>query len=240
MSLVSFANRAQDDERRTLVRPPAQTAHSEAARHGVRPKPIVVRRSDRENLIADHFDAVSILFADIVGFTPTAALMSPAHLVGVLDSLFSAFDEVALRLGVEKIKTMGDSYMAAAGLPVPTSDHAERMAQFAFAILDIVSRTSGPDGSSFQLRIGMHAGPVVAGVIGRQKFIYDVWGDTVNIASRLESQGFPGKIQISEAMRAALAHRYRAQPCGVLSLRGRGDASTYLLLPEFRDCKPLA
>ncbi|WP_342640046.1 adenylate/guanylate cyclase domain-containing protein [Rhodoligotrophos ferricapiens] len=203
---------------------------SEALLRNILPDPIVLRLNQGETIIADRFENASILFADIVGFTPTAATMSPAHLVGRLAEVFSAFDDLALRLGVEKIKTIGDAYMAAAGLPSPRADHVEVLAEFALGALDLLRRVNATGGTDFRVRIGLHAGPVVAGIIGRHKFIYDVWGDTVNIASRLESQGAPDRIQVSDVVRQALAHRYDFEPRGTLTLKGRGEASTFLLV----------
>jgi class 3 adenylate cyclase/CheY-like chemotaxis protein len=221
--------RWRERERDFLLRLRAEKDRSEALLRNILPDPIVLRLNEGEAVIADRFDQVAILFADIVGFTPAAAQMTPANVVAVLDRLFSAFDELAVRHGVEKIKTIGDSYMAATGLPTPTSDHVGRMAEFALDMLDAVARHNEMIGTAFEIRVGMHTGPVVAGIIGRHKFIYDVWGDTVNIASRLESQGYPGRIQVSEAIKDALEDRYQFQPRGLLSLRGRGEAVTYLL-----------
>jgi adenylate cyclase len=223
--------RWREREQDYLARLSAEKERSEALLRNILPDPIGLRLNEGENVIADRFDHVSILFADIVGFTSLAASMSPANLVGLLDRLFSAFDELALRHGVEKIKTIGDSYMAASGLPVPTPDHGERMAAFALDLLDALRRHNEAAGTAFRIRIGMHTGPVVAGIIGRHKFIYDVWGDTVNIASRLEAQGAADRIQVSEAMRALLAACHAFEPRGTLSLRGRGEIAAYLLLP---------
>jgi adenylate cyclase len=208
----------------------AEKERSEALLRNILPDPIVVRLNEGEKVIADRFDAVSILFADIVGFTPAAAMMSPANLVGMLDRTFSAFDDLAMRLGIEKIKTIGDSYMAAAGLPLPREDHLERMAEFALGMLSALDGLNSAYGTSFRIRIGMHTGPVIAGIIGRHKFIYDVWGDTVNVASRLESHGVANRIQVSEAVRTALADRYDFEQQGTITLKGRGDAVTYLLV----------
>jgi class 3 adenylate cyclase len=208
----------------------AEKERSEALLRNILPDPIVLRLNEGETVIADRFEAASILFADIVGFTPAAAKMSPANLVGMLDRTFSAFDELALRLGVEKIKTIGDSYMAASGLPLPREDHLERMAEFGLGMLGALEELNAAHGTSFRIRIGIHSGPVIAGIIGRHKFIYDVWGDTVNVASRLESQGVASRIQVSETVRAALAGRYHFEQQGTVTLKGRGDAVTYLLV----------
>ncbi|WP_170984640.1 adenylate/guanylate cyclase domain-containing protein [Rhodoligotrophos defluvii] len=205
---------------------------SEALLRNILPDPIVLRLNEGETIIADRFEQATILFADIVDFTPAAAKMAPAHLVGELAEIFSAFDDLALRLGVEKIKTIGDAYMAATGLPSPRADHVEVMAEFALGALDVLGSINRDGGTDYRIRIGIHTGPVVAGIIGRHKFIYDVWGDTVNIASRLESHGAPNRIQVSEPVRNALAHRYEFEPQGALTLKGRGQACAFLLVPR--------
>jgi class 3 adenylate cyclase len=221
-------------EQEYLTKLKIEKDRSEALLRNILPDPIVLRLNEGETIIADRFEDVSILFADIVGFTPAAATMTPARLVGKLAEIFSAFDELALRLGVEKIKTIGDAYMAAAGLPSPRPDHVEIIAEFALGALEVLQRINASGDTDFHIRIGIHAGPVVAGIIGRHKFIYDVWGDTVNIASRLESQGAPDRIQVSEAVRDALAHRYDFEPQGTLTLKGRGEATTFLLVPPVK------
>jgi adenylate cyclase len=222
--------RWRDRERDYLASLRAEKERSEALLRNILPDPIVLRLNEGEKVIADRFEAVSILFADIVGFTPAAAMMSPANLVGMLDRTFSAFDDLALHLGVEKIKTIGDSYMAAAGLPLPCEDYLERMAEFALGMLGALDRLNSAYGTSFRIRIGMHSGPVIAGIIGRHKFIYDVWGDTVNMASRLESHGVANRIQVSETVRTALAGSYDFEQQGTVTLKGRGEAVTYFLV----------
>jgi class 3 adenylate cyclase/CheY-like chemotaxis protein len=221
--------RAREQEYLSKLR--IEKDRSEALLRNILPDPIVLRLNAGETIIADRFEEGSILFADIVGFTPAAAHMAPAQLVGKLARIFSAFDDLALCLGVEKIKTIGDAYMAAAGLPCPRPDHVEVIAEFALGLLDALGQVNAAAGTDFRVRIGIHSGPVVAGIIGRHKFIYDVWGDTVNIASRLESQGLPDRIQVSETVRSALAHRYDFEPQGKLTLKGRGEADTFLLVP---------
>ena len=185
-----------------------------------------------ETIIADRFEAVSILFADIVGFTPAAAAMTPASLVASLNRVFSEFDSLALRLGVEKIKTIGDAYMAAAGLPEPRLDHAEAIAAFAIGILDLLGGMYAPGEPTLHVRIGIYTGPVVAGVIGRHKFSYDVWGDTVNVASRLEAHGVADRIQVSQEVREVLAHRFEFEERGPIMLKGKGMTPTFFLVPH--------
>ena len=223
--------RWQDREREYLMRLRAEKERSEALLRNILPNPVVLRLNAGETLIADRFENVSILFADLVEFTPAAALMTPSQLVDRLNRLFFEFDILALRLGVEKIKTMGDAYMAATGLPEPRPDHAEVIAEFGLAMLNALQRMNGDDESPLRIQIGIHTGPVVAGVIGHHKFIYDVWGDTVNIASRLEANSLPDRIQVSEAMRRLLASRYNFEPRGPINLKGRGCIDAFLLVP---------
>jgi adenylate cyclase len=156
--------------------------------------------------------------------------MSPENLVGLLNSIFTAFDDVAAKWGVEKIKTIGDAYMAAAGLPVASQDHAVQIAEVALDMLQVMTRFSRPDGAPLDLRIGIGSGPVVAGVIGQRKFIYDLWGDTVNVASRMESHGVPGRIQVTEQTRDLLRTRYSFERRGTVEIKGRGEMVTHFLL----------
>jgi class 3 adenylate cyclase len=202
---------------------------SETLLHNVLPVRIVARLKDDPSSIAERFDAVTILFADVVGFTELTASLRPEELVTVLDDLFSAFDEIAQRHELEKIKTIGDAYMVAAGVPVPRADHAERVARMALEMRAIVARTEFLAWRKLGLRIGMHSGPVVAGVIGKKKFIYDVWGDTVNTASRMESQGVQGAIQVSEATRALLDGRFHLRERGPVQVKGKGEMRTWFL-----------
>jgi class 3 adenylate cyclase len=179
--------------------------------------------------IADGFAEVSVLFADIVGFTRMSSLRPPEHIVGLLNDLFCRFDDVAGRLGLEKIKTIGDCYMVAGGLPELRADHAEAVAEMALAMLGIVAELAARTGEALTVRIGIHSGPVIAGVIGKRKFIYDLWGDTVNVASRMESHGLPGAIQLSEAAARLLDGKYRLRPRGLIEIKGKGAMETWLL-----------
>ena len=192
------------------------------------PTQIISRLNGGETVIADRFEDVTILFADLVGFTPAAARIPPARLVQYLNRIFSSFDALANQLGIEKIKTIGDAYMAASGLPDSCPDHAEIMADLALGMLDILRRLDGAD-PPFAIRIGIHTGPVIAGIIGQHKFIYDVWGDTVNVASRLESHGLPNRIQVSALTRQRLSHRFAFEARGSITLKGRGRMKTFLL-----------
>jgi class 3 adenylate cyclase len=189
----------------------------------------VGRLNGGETVIADRLEEVTILFCDLVGFTEAASRTAPGRLVADLNRLFSAFDALTGALGVEKIKTIGDAYMAGAGLPEPRPDHAEAVAELALRMLEAVERLNRETGTAFQVRIGMHTGPVVAGVIGTHKFTYDVWGDTVNVASRLEGHGLPGRVHVSDEVRRAVGQRYEFEPRGAIGLRGRGQMETFFL-----------
>jgi class 3 adenylate cyclase len=166
-----------------------------------------------------------VLFADIVGFTPFSAKMTPRDLVHLLNEVFSAFDALARRHGLEKIKTIGDAYMVVGGLPAPRTDHAAAVAAMALDMRDAI----GARGEGLVLRIGLHTGPVVAGVIGTSKFTYDLWGDTVNTASRMESHGVPGRIHVSDELRAALGEGWRLEERGVIEVKGKGPMRTHWL-----------
>jgi class 3 adenylate cyclase len=196
----------------------------------VLPAPIAARLKQREDVIADGFPDVSVLFADIVAFTERSQRSTPAQVVQVLDDLFSAFDQLARRHGLEKIKTIGDAYMVAGGLPTPRPDHARATAEMALAMQAEVTRRVDPSGQPLQVRIGIDTGPVVAGVIGRDKFIYDLWGDTVNTASRMESHGVAGCIQVTARTRQRLRDGYRFQRRGPIQVKGKGEMVTWFLL----------
>ncbi|OLP19050.1 hypothetical protein BST81_07465 [Leptolyngbya sp. 'hensonii'] len=179
--------------------------------------------------IADSFGKVTVLFADIVDFTSLAAIVSPKELVDTLNQIFSTFDGLCELHGLEKIKTIGDAYMAAGGLSHPRPDHAEAVADMALAMQQQIRTFKRPDGSPFQLRIGINTGPVVAGVIGLKKFIYDLWGDTVNVASRMESQGIAGSIQVTVDTYEYLYDKYLLEPRGTIEVKGKGMMTTFLL-----------
>ena len=180
--------------------------------------------------IARHYEQVSVLFADVVDFTPLAESLPPAGVVDLLDELFTEFDDLVERHGVEKIKTIGDAYMVAAGVPRERADHAHVLADLALEMAAVVDHHRRADGGAIRLRIGIASGPVVAGVIGRRKFIYDLWGDTVNVASRMESQGTPGRIQITEATCALIRDAFDCEPRGEIEVKGKGAISTWYLL----------
>jgi class 3 adenylate cyclase len=194
----------------------------------VLPAPIAEKLKSQTGIIAERFDDVSVLFSDIVGFTPLSAALPPTELLELLNGVFSSFDELAGRHGLEKIKTIGDAYMVAGGLPEPYPDHLAAMASLALEMQETIGKLR-VNSSALNLRIGLHVGTVIAGVIGTRKFIYDVWGDTVNTASRLESHGVPGRVQVSEAVFQRLQDRFAFERRGTIELKGRGPITTYLL-----------
>jgi guanylate cyclase len=205
-------------------------AESDDLLHNILPDEIAARLKTERSMIADDFPQASVLFADVVGFTPMSAGMSPPQLVGLLNAVFTKFDEFVEDLGLEKIKTVGDEYMVASGVPVPRDDHAAALAELALRILDHVAANKF-GGHRIQMRIGIHSGPVVAGIIGTHQFAYDLWGDTVNTASRMESEGVPGQIQITPATYALLSgNGYSFERRGEISVKGKGDMETWLLV----------
>lgn len=207
----------------------AEKEKSESLLLNILPKPVVARLKSGEDLIADRFDDATILFADLVGFTTLSTRLSARQLVELLNSVVSTFDTLALSLGLEKIKTIGDAYMVAGGLPVPRADHAKACAELALEMMHAMREFSQTTEEKMQLRIGIHTGTVVAGVIGTHKFVYDAWGDTVNTASRMESQGLPNEIHVSAATYRALRNEYVFSPRGALDIRGKGAMETYFL-----------
>jgi class 3 adenylate cyclase len=191
------------------------------------PAAIAARLKDSPELIADEHPQVSVLFADIVNFTETSDKMAPADLVKTLNMAFSRFDALVEKHGCEKIKTIGDAYMVVSGLPEPRADHADAMVALALDMIDVADEINASGDFPFSLRIGINSGPVVAGVIGERKFAYDLWGDTVNVASRMESHGQPGMIQITEATRAQLGDAVEVDPLGHVDIKGKGSMATY-------------
>ncbi len=204
-------------------------ARSEELLLNVLPEAIAAQLKEGTGTIADRFDSISILFADIVGFTPMSLEMTAEETVDLLNEFFTYFDELVDRLGVEKIRTIGDNYMAAAGVPIPRPDHAAVLADLAIAIRDYVEDAPPMRGHRLDFRIGINSGPVVAGVIGTKKFQYDIWGDAVNTASRMESHGVPGRIQISEATRNLIGDEFICTPRGEIDIKGKGTMMTWFL-----------
>jgi class 3 adenylate cyclase len=207
----------------------AEQEKSERLLLNVLPVPIAARLKESPDVIADGFAGVTVLFADIVDFTRLAGRLSPAEVVALLNRVFSAFDVLAQRHGLEKIKTVGDAYMVAGGLPIPRRDHAEAVAEMALDMKDAATRCGRDAGLPLAIRIGIDSGPVVAGVIGRSKFIYDLWGDTVNTASRMESHGIAGQIQVTGRTYGLLKERYELHERGELDVKGKGPMTTYIL-----------
>ncbi|MFL5674821.1 MAG: adenylate/guanylate cyclase domain-containing protein [Chloroflexota bacterium] len=222
-------------QRRLIERQGAELAEAHATSErlllNVLPEAVAERLKSGEAPIADAYDDATVLFADLVGFTPLASALGPADTVELLDRLFSAFDRLASRHGVEKIKTIGDAYMVVGGVPQVSSDHAARVVAMGLGMLVEVRTLAREIGRPLDLRIGVESGPVVAGVIGTTKFIYDLWGDTVNVASRLESTGVPGAVQMSEAtwLRSG---RLPAERRGLVELKGHESVVAYLARPR--------
>ncbi|MFM7075216.1 MAG: adenylate/guanylate cyclase domain-containing protein, partial [Planctomycetaceae bacterium] len=207
-----------------------EQAKSERLLLNILPAKIVERLKENHETIADSFTSATVLFADLCGFTEFSQHVDPQHLVEMLDEIFSTFDHLAAAHGVEKIKTIGDAYMAVAGLPVPRDDHAEAVAAMALGMLEGFRGVMRARSLAMQVRIGIHSGPVVGGVIGRHKFIYDLWGDTVNMASRMESHGEPSRVHVSQATRDLLEGRFRFAERGEIKVKGKGTQTTYFLL----------
>jgi len=225
--LVRFFVRGRE---KAMVALRAEREKSERLLLNVLPEPIAQRLKTQEGVIADGHSDVSVLFADIVDFTPLSDRLNPEQVVVLLDEVFTAFDALADAEGLEKIKTIGDAYMVAGGLPEPRPDHVRAVAEMALGMLDEVARCAERFGAPLSVRIGIDTGPVVAGVIGRRKFIYDLWGDTVNTASRMESQGLPGTIQATRAVYERLRDRYEFEERGSVPVKGKGAMTTYLLV----------
>ncbi|MEW5856002.1 MAG: adenylate/guanylate cyclase domain-containing protein [Cyanobacteriota bacterium] len=209
----------------------AEREKAEGLLHNILPQAIAERlKKEQHTIIADNFAEVTVLFADIVGFTQLAAHTSPVELVNLLNQIFSAFDQLAEQHGLEKIKTIGDAYMVVGGLPIPRTDHAEAIAEMALDMQKAIDRFNAINGEEFNIRIGINTGPVVAGVIGLKKFIYDLWGDTVNTASRMESHGITGSIQVTAATYQLLQDKYQWKERGAIQVKGKGEMTTYLLI----------
>ncbi|MBS0519271.1 MAG: HAMP domain-containing protein [Proteobacteria bacterium] len=195
----------------------------------VLPAPIANRLRGGEQSIADGFAEVSVAFADLVGFTALSSDMPPQNVVTLLNGLFTRFDVAAQELGIEKIKTVGDAYMAVCGLPVPMEDHAERIVRMAIRMVHITREHALENKVSMKLRVGVNTGPVVAGVIGRSKYIYDLWGDTVNLASRMESGGIPDTIQVTRPVYEKLKDKFSFESRGLIEVKGKGSVEAWLL-----------
>ena len=222
--------RLRDHEQAYIKRLAEEQEKSERLLLNILPEPIAQRLKQGEKTIADSFSDVTVLFADLVGFTKISANLSPAELVELLNMIFSCFDELAEKYGLEKIKTIGDAYMVVGGLPTRRKDHAEAIAEMALDMLHKVKEIYSNQEKPLQIRIGINTGAVEAGVIGTKKFAYDLWGDTVNTAHRMESHGIPGMIQVTEDTYNCLANKYIFKERGMIEVKGKGMIRTYLLI----------
>ncbi|MDH3426378.1 MAG: adenylate/guanylate cyclase domain-containing protein, partial [Acidimicrobiia bacterium] len=197
--------------------------------HNILPDEIARRLKAERTMIADDYESASVLFADVVNFTPMSAALSPPELVGLLNTVFTTFDAFVDELDLEKIKTVGDAYMVASGVPQARPDHAHAIAELALRIRDHTEHSLF-DGHDIRLRIGINSGPVVAGIVGTHKFAYDLWGDVVNTASRMESEGIAGWIQVTPATYELIRDQFVCEPRGVVTVKGKGDMDTYVLV----------
>jgi adenylate cyclase len=219
----------QSQKERTLLELGFEQARSEKLLLNILPKSIANRLKNNDMRIADSHEEVTILFADIVGFTKMTTSMPPAELVDLLSQIFSRFDALADKLGLEKIKTIGDGYMVIGGAPAARVDHASVIAKLALEMQKDLTNFNAQTGNALEMRIGISTGPVVAGVIGTSKFAYDIWGDPVNMASRMEKTGVPGKIQVSDVTYQLLKDDYQLKSRGLIEIKGKGEVNTYFL-----------
>ena len=226
MLLVLFVRQRED----ALAALRVEQDKAESLLLNILPRPIADKLKAESATIADQFASASILFADVVDFSRLTDRLQPGEVVDILDHLFTHFDALAERYGVEKIKTIGDCYMVAAGVPAPRDDHARVMALMALDMRDAMHAEDGVAHLGLELRIGINSGPVVAGVIGRKRFLYDLWGDAVNMASRMESHGTGGRIQVTRATYELLDGEFDLEPRGVVSIKGKGDVETWYLI----------
>jgi guanylate cyclase len=207
-------------------------AETDRLLNNILPATIADRLRGGEERIADDHPSVTIVFADVAGFTQLAHEVAADEVIRILDRAFTLFDELADRYGLEKIKTIGDAYMAAAGAPIPRADHVRAAADMALGMIDAVAACSLEVGRPLSVRVGMHTGRAMAGVIGRRKFIYDIWGDAVNVASRMETTGVPGRIQVSEAVESVLRDAYEFEERGEVEIKGIGNMRTFFLVAK--------
>ena len=222
----------RDREKKFVADLEAEKKKSETLLLNILPSSIVARMREGEHKIADRVAESTILFCDLAGFTVLSGTMPAERVLDFLGRIFTVFDALAAEAGVEKIKTIGDAYMAAAGIPEPQPDHAERIVRLAPRMMRAVQDVAAETGLKLNARIGIHTGPIVAGVIGTHKFAYDVWGDSVNTASRMESHSITGRIHLTDATRRALGGRFPLEPRGVIEVKGKGPMETYFLLEE--------
>ena len=225
-AIVTWFSTVADRAERAAER---ERDRSESLLLNILPAPIAARLKDGPATIADSFASVTVLFADLVGFTTLSTRISTHELILLLNEVFSEFDALAEKHGLEKIKTIGDAYMVVGGVPSARADHADAIAAMALDMRDVIARRPLTAGERLGVRIGIHSGPVVAGVIGTRKFSYDLWGDTVNTASRMESHGEPGRIQVSDATRALLSDEFAVEARGAIAIKGKGEMTTWFL-----------
>lgn len=232
---MSLAERRLREQKRAYTRRlEDEQWKSEELLLNILPKPIADRLKKGEAVILDSLPEVTVLFADLVGFTAHSNSMSCLEMVRLLNDLFFGFDLLAERHGIEKIKTIGDAYMAVGGLFMRHTDHAEAVADLALAMAGLVRDFRTPSGQPLLLRIGMNSGPVVAGIIGRTKFSYDLWGDTVNTASHMQSHGAPGSIHVTQRTHGLLSKKYSFEDRGIIDVKGKGQMQTYFLRSKNR------
>jgi adenylate cyclase len=228
-TLYTLLNRTTEDLEEAMRQLEIEKGKSERLLLNILPSAIADQLKLKEDIIADIFPEVSLLFADIVNFTPMSSQLSPGDLIIMLNEVFSAIDELAEKHKLEKIKTIGDAYMVVGGLPTPRPDHAEAIADMALDIQNIISNFKRVNGDPLSMRIGIHTGPVVAGIIGKKKFSYDLWGDTVNTASRMESHSLSGEIQATAETYEKLKGKYTFEKRGMIDVKGKGEMMTYFL-----------
>jgi class 3 adenylate cyclase len=218
-----------DREEQHLARIESEKQKNEELLLNILPQPIAMRMKADEYLIADSVDDCSILFGDIVGFTPLSQSLGPIKIVEMLNQIFSQFDDYCEELGVEKIKTIGDNYMVACGVPTPDHQHAVKTVTMGVKMLEFIASLPKIEGHDISMRIGIHSGPAVAGVIGKKKFVYDLWGDAVNTAGRMESYGTAGCIHVSAETACLVEGKFRLKSQGISSIKGKGQMETFLV-----------
>ncbi len=228
-SLVGFAYHFVKNSDAAERRVAQELKRSESLLLNILPAAIAERLKANPGTIAESFEQVTVLFADIVGFTKLSAVAPGAEIVDMLNEVFSAFDRIAARHNLEKIKTIGDAYMVVGGLPTPRQDHAEAVVMMALEMIEAIKTCKAQARSKIAIRIGVHSGPVVAGVIGEKKFAYDLWGDTVNTASRMESHGVPGKVQISSQTADLIRDSFKLESRGKIEVKGKGEITTFFV-----------
>ena len=226
------------ERRAALAALRVEQAKAENLLLNILPSSIADRLKAETGPIADQIGSASILFADVVDFTPWSERLTPSEVVGCLDHLFSHFDELAERYGLEKIKTIGDCYMVAAGVPLPRPDHARAVALMGLDMVEAMRSDDAVGSLGLELRVGINSGPVVAGVIGRKRFLYDLWGDAVNTASRMESYGVPGRVQITRSTYELLADDFECEPRGTITVKGKGEVEVWYLVGPRGDGAP--